>query len=225
MAKLSARLERLASSVLAGELVADIGTDRALLAIELVQRGRVPRAIAIDLRAEPLTSARLAVEAAGLQDKVELRLADGFEGLHAGEAATAIIAGIGGKVCAGILRAGVPASVLRLVVQVNWKIRELRECLSELQWELIDESIDRSEGRYFVTMVAERAKEPIDLSSRELEFGPHLLAKRGETFTAWLDMEIERVTKIVAGLKPDADDPPGLKIRRRLLALLDERQE
>ena len=51
---LSKRLAAIASFVDDGLVVADIGTDHGFLPISLVQEGRVPRALACDVRKGPL---------------------------------------------------------------------------------------------------------------------------------------------------------------------------
>ena len=51
---LSRRLSAIAALVPAGVPMADIGTDHGLLPMYLVQSGRVPRAIGIDDKLEPL---------------------------------------------------------------------------------------------------------------------------------------------------------------------------
>ena len=65
---LSLRLEKIASFVEAGSVVADIGTDHGYLPICLVQRGISPKAYAFDLRRGPLERARDHIAQAGLQD-------------------------------------------------------------------------------------------------------------------------------------------------------------
>jgi tRNA (adenine22-N1)-methyltransferase len=212
----SARLQRLAEAVPRGHCVADIGCDHGLLAIALVKIGRSPRAIGVDLREEPLAGARVAVERAGLSKSVELRLGDGFQVIGEDEIETAVIAGMGAKSCCAILRAGVPASVERLVLQVNWRHELLRSTLAELGWKIVDEAIDPGDDRYFITVVAERSTDPVELSPLELEFGPRLLAEGSALFIEWLDREITRAETIADGLAPDNEEAPARKLRRRL---------
>ena len=87
------RLESLAAWVIPGEVVADVACDHGLLLETLLRQGVVPRGIGIDLREAPLERARRAL--CGLN--AELRLGDGLGPLRAGEAATAVIAGLHGQ--------------------------------------------------------------------------------------------------------------------------------
>ncbi len=68
----------LATLVPPGVVVADIGTDHAYLPIYLVQSGQVMRAVAADISPGSLESARQAVTAAGLEERISLRLGSGL---------------------------------------------------------------------------------------------------------------------------------------------------
>ena len=101
--ELTPRLQLLADWVPQGAAFADIGTDHALLPVWLVLQGRVGRCIASDLRVEPLRRARATAElwdASGIR----FRLCDGLSGVHANEADTIAIAGLGGENIAAILQ-------------------------------------------------------------------------------------------------------------------------
>ena len=81
---LDERLRAMAAYVVEGSRVADIGTDHAQLAIELIMSGRASRVIATDLNAGPLEAARKNIFAAGLDDRIDVRLGDGLTVLEAG---------------------------------------------------------------------------------------------------------------------------------------------
>jgi tRNA (adenine22-N1)-methyltransferase len=201
--------------------MADIATDHALLPIALVRGGRVPRAIAIDIAAEPLRGAAKNVQDAGLERSVELRRGDGLAPLSDGEVASIVIAGVGGVLCSRMLEAGIPEGVERLVLQVNAQRPRLRATLQRIGWPLVDEWMDQSDGRYFVTMVAEPG-EPPSLDAADLEFGPHLRARRSATYLEYLRHELERTRGVVERLPPQADNEAAREARRRLVALRDE---
>ena len=102
---LDERLKTVAALVRPGSRVADIGTDHGYLPVYLVKEGICPRAIAADLRSGPLESARRHVTAAGLSDRIDLRLGDGLTPIEPQEVDDMIIAGMGGETIAGILAA------------------------------------------------------------------------------------------------------------------------
>lgn len=58
-AELSPRLQGVAEMIPEGARLADVGTDHAYLPAWLLQNGRIPSAIASDVREGPLSRARL----------------------------------------------------------------------------------------------------------------------------------------------------------------------
>ncbi|MBQ7007325.1 MAG: SAM-dependent methyltransferase, partial [Oscillospiraceae bacterium] len=94
--KLSPRLKAAADMVRCGKKIADIGTDHAHLPIFLVENGICVSAVASDVRPGPIANAKANVEAAGLADKIQLRLASGLDKVSPDEADDIVIAGMGG---------------------------------------------------------------------------------------------------------------------------------
>ncbi len=105
MNRLSKRLGKISSLVPLGARVCDIGTDHGYLAIELVKSGKADKVIAADVNPKPLENARKNIEKANVTG-IELRLCDGFSGISSDEFDTAVIAGMGGEVIAGIIERG-----------------------------------------------------------------------------------------------------------------------
>ena len=101
--RLSDRLETVVSMVRPAESAADIGTDHGHVPVELVRRGTVKRALAMDVRKGPLSRAEESVAMAGLENRIETRLSDGLEKLSPGEAEAVVIAGMGGELMIHIL--------------------------------------------------------------------------------------------------------------------------
>lgn len=104
--RLSDRLETVVSMVRPAESAADIGTDHGHVPVELVRRGTVKRALAMDVRKGPLSRAEESVAMAGLENRIETRLSDGLEKLSPGEAEAVVIAGMGGELMIHILEQG-----------------------------------------------------------------------------------------------------------------------
>ena len=99
--RLSERLKLVASFVPEGSRVADIGTDHGYVPIYLAETGKIKSALAMDVRKGPLARADEHIEeyrrdAGDAAISIETRLSNGLEKLHAGEADTVIIAGMGG---------------------------------------------------------------------------------------------------------------------------------
>lgn len=104
--QLSKRMSALASLVTEGSRLADIGTDHGYIPIALVQKGRIPSALAMDVGKGPLSRAREHIHSQGLDTYIETRLSDGLTELHEGEADTVLIAGMGGMLMKRILEGG-----------------------------------------------------------------------------------------------------------------------
>lgn len=103
---LSPRLQAVADLVPLGEPLVDIGTDHGQLPVWLLLHGRVPHAVATDLRPGPLSRAKKLAERWELgEDKLSFRLGDGLRAVAPREAAVVTVAGMGGETIAEILNA------------------------------------------------------------------------------------------------------------------------
>jgi tRNA (adenine22-N1)-methyltransferase len=116
---LSERLSRIASYVPGELVVADIGTDHALLPIYLVLQEIASHVIACDISSGPLESARANIYLYKLTEKIEIRQGDGLEPLNRGEADVIIISGMGGAKIRDILETSpdVLDGVVRIILQ------------------------------------------------------------------------------------------------------------
>ena len=90
-------MKAVASMVTAGNVLADVGTDHGYVPIALVQRKKIPRAIAMDINKGPLQRACEHIAEFRLEDYIETRLSDGVAKLEVGEVDTILVAGMGGE--------------------------------------------------------------------------------------------------------------------------------
>ncbi len=130
--RLSRRLHAAFLLVRECECVADIGTDHALLPIALVKSGKVKSAIASDINAGPLESARENITREGLTDKIKLSLADGIDG-ECKNVKNFVVAGMGGELIADIILNAphLKSPDTHLVLQPMTKSHVLRKALWE----------------------------------------------------------------------------------------------
>jgi tRNA (adenine22-N1)-methyltransferase len=223
LVRLSARLEAIASFVVSGRPMADVGTDHARLPAALVERGVVPRAIASDVGAGPLEAARRTALESNTLDRIELRHSDGLSHLGVGEVATIVIAGMGGGTIVEILRGAPPAGVERLVLAPNTGVASVRRHLGEAGFDLVDECVVEEDGRFYPVLVAEPAASPAPLSERDIELGPHLRVRGGEAFRGWARHELARARRTLQGLAQAREpDPDKLDRTRRRLGWLEQ---
>lgn len=201
-----------AAFVTRGNVLCDVGCDHGYLAISLVESGVCPRAIAMDLRKDPLERARQNIADAHLSDKIETRLSDGVSELRAGEADTVLIAGLGGRTMIAILTRGadVLRSVSELVLQPQSEIYEVRKFLTSHGYMISDEEICEDDGKYYVALkVLLRGAQPLStdntfapqpLTERELRYGQVLLLKRSPVFLSYLEHELDAQKSILRAL-------------------------
>lgn len=103
--QLGARLQACADLVLPGAVLADVGTDHAYLPIWLIKTGKIPRALAMDIREGPLQAAAANAKRYQVTDVLTLRQSDGLENLEKGEADAVVMAGMGGGLILRLLTA------------------------------------------------------------------------------------------------------------------------
>lgn len=213
MPTLSKRLKALSDFVPQGAVVADIGTDHALLPAYLIKTGKCPRAIASDVNRGPFQAAMDYLDNEDLRRKVDLRLGDGLNVLNPGEASCIVIAGMGGGTIKGILedRPEVLASVEKLILQPMSDSDFLRIWLAEHGWAPVDELLVEEDGRIYEVIAAGWGCFRVD-SRLELEIGPILIARRDPLLLKLLGQRLDRMERTCRELER-SKSPEG-KIKR-----------
>lgn len=172
---ISKRLELVASFVPQGAILLDVGSDHAYLPIELVERGKIKSAIAGEVVEGPYQSAVKNVEAHGLEEKIQVRLANGLAAFEEADQVSVItIAGMGGRLIARILEEGLDklANVESLILQPNNREDDLRIWLQENGFQIVAESILEEAGKFYEILVVEAGQ--MKLSASDVRFGPFL---------------------------------------------------
>ncbi|ORO52092.1 tRNA (adenine-N(1))-methyltransferase [Streptococcus oralis subsp. oralis] len=172
---ISKRLELVASFVPQGSILLDVGSDHAYLPIELVERGQIEAAIAGEVVVGPYQSAVKNVDAHGLEEKIQVRLANGLAAFEEEDQVSVItIAGMGGRLIATILEEGLDklVNVERLILQPNNREDDLRIWLQDHGFQIVAESIIEEAGKFYEILVVEAGQ--MKLSASDLRFGPFL---------------------------------------------------
>lgn len=165
--KLSSRLTEIARHVPRGSVVADIGSDHALLPVYLVQTGLASYVIAGEVNPGPYATAKRQVARASLTERIDVRLGDGLSILRREdssvprqniEVGVVTIAGMGGPLIVSILDCGQTqlASVNKLILQPNVGEEAVRRWLDAQGWELTSETILEEDDHLYEILVAER---------------------------------------------------------------------
>jgi len=191
---ISKRLELVASFVPQGAILLDVGSDHAYLPIELIERGQIESAIAGEVVEGPYQSAVKNVEAYGLKEKIQVRLANGLAAFEEADQVSVItIAGMGGRLIARILEEGLDklADVERLILQPNNREDDLRIWLQDHGFEIVAENILEEAGKFYEILVVEAGQ--MKLSASDVRFGPFLSKEVSPVFVQKWQKEAEKL--------------------------------
>lgn len=224
--ELSPRLSMVGELVPVGARLADVGTAHAYLPAALILEGKIPWAVAADLRRGPLDRARTTVREYGLTGKAAFRLCDGLTGIRPDEVDAVAVAGMGGETIAAILSAApwVRERDLPLILQPMSSFPDLRGWLQSNGFTIAEERLAR-EGDTLYTALLVRAGEMGPLSPAELWAGRN---NRDPLRGAWLDMWIARVRRALEGMAQARGE--GVSVRKHeleevLSGLIDMKEE
>lgn len=217
--ELSPRLRLAADLVPQGARLADVGTDHAYLPTALLQEGKIPFAVAADLRQGPLASAKATVRRAELEGKVAFRLCDGLRGIRPEEVDGVAIAGMGGETIASILAAApwTREKDVPLILQPMSSMPDLRQWLGENGYRIVTEELCQ-EGDTLYTAMLVRAGEMEPQSSGELWAGKN---RNHPLRGAWLDQWLSRIERALRGM----EQAQGEGVRSKQEQLLQVRAE
>ena len=223
---LSPRLQLLADWVSPGSRVADVGTDHAFLPVWLVLNGKVPSAIASDLREGPLARGAETAREHGVAHLVDMRLCSGLVGIAPEEADVVIIAGMGGENIMQILSAApwTADGAHTLLLQPMSKMDLLRDFLARNGYKIIREKLIMDRGTVYPIMEVTAGR--MELSLGQLHAGVKLLHDPLQDRA--LIERIIRCYAVVAGLNRTgrtSDQAKADEIRDLIGELLEMREE
>ena len=188
--QISRRLKAVAAMVGPGLVLADVGCDHGYIPIYLIQKGQIPRAIAMDINQGPLLRAREHIREWGLEAYIETRLSDGLKALEPGEAQCLVIAGMGGPLMERILTQGAPVlkDMKELILQPQSEIGHFRQFLAENGYRIIEEDMVEEEKKYYPMMKAVQGSMH-NTKKAEYLYGKKLLEKRHPVLREFLEKE------------------------------------
>ncbi|MBQ2973232.1 MAG: SAM-dependent methyltransferase [Clostridia bacterium] len=157
MLNLSERMLMAAKMVRKGSSVADIGTDHAYLPAYLILNGISPKALACDVRKGPLENAKKTVENYSIEEKVTLRLSDGFDEIEPFEADDFIMCGMGGTLMEQLVSRTywLKDKSKRIIVQPQSHAEDIRRFFVENGFEILFEDACIDSGKLYCAMTAE----------------------------------------------------------------------
>lgn len=215
--ELSPRLRMVGNLVPEGARLADIGTDHAYLPAALLLEGKIPRAIAADLRPGPLDRARATAHQYGCTGQMEFRLCDGLSGIRPEEVDAVVIAGMGGETIASILERApwVRGSGAALILQPMSAQPELRRWLWRNGYGIAREKLCREgEKLYVALLVSDRPGPPLTAAEEWAGRQDREQPLRG----AYLDSLVRKASRALAGHRRAAE--PDAEVVDRLRTVL-----
>jgi len=199
--ELSKRLQRVADSVTEGSRLADVGTDHGYIPIYLVEQGTCPAAVAGDVNKGPLERAAAHVQAAGLEDRISLRLGSGLKAVDVSEVDSVVMAGMGGELICQILRDSPEfmEAGREFILQPQSEIFKVRRLLHENGYRIEGEWNLLEDGKYYVIIKALPGRESY-AHTGDYEYGKILIEEKDPLLADYLRKQLMKKKAIVERL-------------------------
>ncbi len=212
--KLSKRLNAIKDFVDIKSNLVDIGTDHAFIPIQLMLENKINKAIAMDINKGPLEKAKNNIILNKLEDKIEIRLSDGFEGLKENEADTALIAGMGADLMIDILKRGekFKYTIKEYILSPHSQWDKIRRFLRENKYLIIKEKMVFDENKYYLIIKASFLKSDEIRSEKKYDlYGKYLIDRNDIILKEYLIKEKKQKYRI---LKTLMKNDTGIALKR-----------
>ena len=186
----------------------DVGTDHCYLPIYAILQGKIKRAYAADVRVGPLENGRENARIYGVEDRITPLHSDGLQALNSAQQKdidTVVCAGMGGTLIENIIA---NAPFLKdpdkvLILQPQKAVYELKEYLAREGFVIEKECLSKEGDKMYQCM---RVRYD---GIRRSASNPFALLRADALFTAYADLESNRLTKQKEGMEqggiPDRD--------------------
>lgn len=204
------------------KVAADIGTDHAYVATELIRKSRAKRVIAADIRQGPLNAAIENIKKHKMENEIEPRLGSGLSVLSPNEVDVCVIAGMGGELICEIIAADVEtARSMTLILQPMNAQYEVRKYLIENNFTIEKEDIVCEGERVYNVMIVKTGKqEPF---KNEIEWHIPGYLKEHSLYQKLYNKKKREFLKIVNGLKNSKNcDTQKLDYYKKMLCELEK---
>lgn len=190
------------------DILGDVGTDHAFLPIYAIQTGKCKKAIASDLREGPLYIAKKNIAASGLSNHIETIMSNGLKGYIGKDCNVIVIAGMGGLTICNILSDWVsdckqykyfPGNI-SLILQPNTHEFEVRKCLWDNGFEIIDEQAIKDGNHVYISFHTKYTDELKEYSEMELYVGKIMSKRMSENDILYFNSLKNKYNNILKGL-------------------------
>lgn len=141
---------KLLSQCKSNNLFADIGSDHAFLAIEVIKRSIAKKAIAADINEMPLLKGKENAEKLGID--IEFILSDGLDAFDERDISSCAVCGMGGELIANIILRSKAARNALLILQPMSAQEELRKSLWDNGFDILTEIFTVEAGKAYTVM-------------------------------------------------------------------------
>lgn len=201
----NSRLLLVAEMLEYADVVADIGTDHALLPVYLIKNNMAKRVLACDIAEGPLSVAKKNIIKAGVADKVLLRLANGLEKVLPLECNAVTIAGMGGETIAEIIDKAkwLKEEKQTLILQPMTSDDKLREYLVLNGFRILKEKAVFSKGRVYTVIKTKYSGETAKFSADYFYIGELFsdIAEVGKAEIAFAEKHLKSMKKCLKEIK------------------------
>ncbi|MCR5487400.1 MAG: class I SAM-dependent methyltransferase [Lachnospiraceae bacterium] len=204
MTELLGRLGEIARMVPPDTVLYDVGCDHGHVPISLISSGRIPFAVASDLREGPLLRAKENAGKEGVWDRMEFFCSDGLREVplreRGGSGNTLLITGMGGKEILKILTEGKEKLPFfsGFLFSPQSQIAEFRKGLKPLRIRITDESLVLDGGKHYFLIFCIHGEDAC-LSRMDYELGPFFFQKKDEAHRTWLEKRLGTLEGLLAG--------------------------
>ena len=167
---------RLLKDVKDNTLFADIGSDHAFLAIEVLKNRLASSAVASDINEQPLLKGKENAARSGV--RMDFYLSDGFDAIDHLPITSAAICGMGGELIARIIDRSTVARKAVLIVQPMSAQEELRKYLWDNGFSIDTEVFTYEAGKSYTVMKVRFIGERSEYSYLDLYLGKERLPSR-----------------------------------------------
>ena len=204
------RLELIESLIDDDANVIDIGTDHAYLPIMLAKKNI--KCLGTDINKMALRGALKNIQKYHLEDKIDLVLTDGLEGINVSEFNTLVIAGMGYQTIKHILNEQAKLeSIKTIIIQSNNDYELVRKLLNDLEYKISEEKIIEDKKHLYHIFKFLKGKEV--LTKEEI-----LMGKKNLEYQKYYQQDLEKLQKILNNI-PNEYEEERIKIMEKIKIL------
>ncbi len=204
---LTPRLDKISKEIPSCECIADVGTDHAYLVINLLDSGKINRAIVSDVVDGPVNNAKKTVKKFGYSEVVDVRKGSGFEPYKIGEVNGAVIAGMGGTLIVEIIDAHLKfaQSLDFMILQPMVASDTLRKYLENNNFQIVDEFIEIEGNRIYEILKVKTGYMKIQ-NPLQYELGVFLPHKNDEKVKRFFKSKIDKYQRIYDSINKNSSE-------------------